>query len=336
MVLNIVANAQLLKDKYTNEKNAPVSSVCIFSQSQEEYEEFKNLIKKFGRIINQTSWGNTYEVCIQTPAGMLRVLKLRIPDNSRPERGDANFTVSEFDVFKKKYSKYDGFRLIKYLDREIMEFKKDGAGYRVYFSNPQVDVKIHGEVDNGDNGRKLRQLKEEALNLGMELAGIARECKTINTSNYSGIHTRAMVTYGVVQVGDVIQFFLSDGYDFGGLLDAAKKLGEPEKFRKSTGSIRGHLHPGKNPKRKMERKVRWKRDMNDDEGHSFIHNGLLLLAHGDETFENKHVEINFCDPIPKGDFIIISGQVSILLKKEFIPILEKCGRELIRMTNKCK
>ena len=51
LIRNIVRDAEILKDKYTDQKNIPVNYACIFCQSEEEQKYFLEEAHKLGTII---------------------------------------------------------------------------------------------------------------------------------------------------------------------------------------------------------------------------------------------------------------------------------------------
>ena len=129
-----------MKDKYTDQKDATVSYVAIFCQNNEEYEEFTKLVKTFSSVINETPTGLHYKIePLKTIAGKLKIVKIRKPQKSRPERGDADYNVNNYIEFKKKHLQLKGFKLIERKDHEMIELMEFGADTRVYFSNPHVD-----------------------------------------------------------------------------------------------------------------------------------------------------------------------------------------------------
>jgi hypothetical protein len=77
-----------------------------------------------------------------TTAGRLQLLKLRAPDKSRRERGDADFTVSNYQTFKSKYLNSPGFKLIVRDKFEMIELSDPTFGVLAYFSNPPLDVQL--------------------------------------------------------------------------------------------------------------------------------------------------------------------------------------------------
>ncbi|MFZ3077867.1 MAG: hypothetical protein WA139_05395 [Candidatus Aenigmatarchaeota archaeon] len=142
-VKNIVDHASVLKNKHTNEKSAPVNYACIFSQNMEEYETLLEAARKIGTVMKETPTGLLFHIRpMNTVSGKLKLLKIRLPDSTRPERGDADFTVSDYSDFKKKYLPKKGFRLIKREDFEMIELKDSEFGVRAYFSNPPLDEQL--------------------------------------------------------------------------------------------------------------------------------------------------------------------------------------------------
>jgi hypothetical protein len=145
-IRDIVNEAFLLKNKYTTEINAPVNYTCIFAQSESEYKELNEAAQSIGKIIKQTDTGPIYFISdLETIAGMLRILKIRISDSTRPERGDADFTVLDYSSFKNKYLGQPGFKLITRPEMEMIELMQPDYDARVYFSNPPIDQQLQRE-----------------------------------------------------------------------------------------------------------------------------------------------------------------------------------------------
>lgn len=144
IVNDIVDRARILKDKHTDQKDAPVNYACIFSQSKEEYTNLIETAKNIGKVIEEMSSGLLFRIePLRTVAGTLQLLKIRIPDTTRPERGDADFTVSNYPDFKKKYLTKKGFSLIKKReDFEMLELMDPKFNVRVYFSDPPLDRQL--------------------------------------------------------------------------------------------------------------------------------------------------------------------------------------------------
>ncbi len=142
-VIKIVEDASALKNRHTSEIDAPVNYACIFAQSDKEYSELTDAVKEFGKVVKETNSGFVYHINdLPTPSGNLRILKIRIPDPTKPERGDADFTVSNYSEFKKMYLPISGFKLIERSYMEMIELMEDGCDVRVYFSDPPVDRQL--------------------------------------------------------------------------------------------------------------------------------------------------------------------------------------------------
>ncbi len=143
IVQEIVERACALKNRHTDERDVRVNYACIFSQNKEEYEKLIETAKNIGTVIKQTSTGLLFHTRpIETVSGKLKLLKIRLPDSTRPEKGDADFTVSDYPDFKKKHLPKKGFRLIKREDFEMIELMDSGFGVRAYFSYPPLDEQL--------------------------------------------------------------------------------------------------------------------------------------------------------------------------------------------------
>lgn len=143
-VQNIVERATTLKNKHVDDKNTPVNYACIFSQGKKEYDDLVKVTRKIGNMIKETPTGLLFQISpLKTVSGVLKLLKIRLPDVTRPELGDADFTVSNFSDFKKKYLSKDGFKLIKREDFEMVELTDPEFDVRAYFSNPPLDKQLN-------------------------------------------------------------------------------------------------------------------------------------------------------------------------------------------------
>ena len=101
---NIVAASKCLSESYTHERNVPVNYVAVFTHSDNEYAELSSCAKEMGNVVQETATGPVFLITpISTVAGTLKILKIRRPDPKRPERGDADFTLSDYSHFKEKY-----------------------------------------------------------------------------------------------------------------------------------------------------------------------------------------------------------------------------------------
>ena len=143
-VKKIVEKATALKNKHIDDKNTPVNYACIFSQSKEEYNELLKVTRKIGNVVKETPTGLLFHIKpLQTISGTLKLLKIRIPDPTRPELGDADFSVSNFPEFEKKYLSKIGFKLIQRENFVMIELIDPKFDVRVYFSNPPLDMQLN-------------------------------------------------------------------------------------------------------------------------------------------------------------------------------------------------
>lgn len=143
LVQLIIEKATKLKNKHTEEKNATVNYACVFSQSPEEYEALLSAARKLGSVVKETSTGPLFRVePLQTVSGPLQLLKVRAPDKTRPERGDADFTVADYPAFKKGNLDRPGFKLIEREEFEMIELMDPEFNVRAYFSHPPLDQQL--------------------------------------------------------------------------------------------------------------------------------------------------------------------------------------------------
>ena len=138
IVKNIVAQADTLKHQLFSDLSS-VNYACIFCQTDDEYRSFLEMAKQIGKVVHDTKAGPVFQIePLPTVAGVLPLLKIRKPDPNRPERGDADFTLSNYDEFKKEHINQKGFKLIDKGDFEMIEYKSPDSNVLVYFSNPTL------------------------------------------------------------------------------------------------------------------------------------------------------------------------------------------------------
>lgn len=143
LIQEIVTKANDMKDKHTSAKNSPVNYACIFAQDKEQYDKLLTLSKKIGSIIKETPTGPLFNIHpLTTVAGNLKLLKIRKPDKTRPELGDADFTVDNYLEFKKKYLPKNEFRLIQRENFEMIELIDPNFDVRAYFSSVPLNKQL--------------------------------------------------------------------------------------------------------------------------------------------------------------------------------------------------
>jgi len=143
MIQSIVSQAKELKDKHLIGDDSSVNYAAIFSQSDNEYKDLLEAIKEIGEVILNTKTGPLFKIIpLGTVAGNLKLVKIRKADKTRPERGDADFTVDDYDKFKKEFLDKEGFKLIEREDFEMIELIDSEFNVRAYFSNPPLDKQL--------------------------------------------------------------------------------------------------------------------------------------------------------------------------------------------------
>lgn len=139
MAKGIVEQSQTLVRAHANQTDALVNYACIFARSEGEYVELEATASQLGRVAKATPTGNVFQIApIETAAGSLRLLKIRKSDPTRPERGDADFTLPDYSAFKAKYAHQPGFSLIERPEMEMIELVDPGFPVRAYFSFPTL------------------------------------------------------------------------------------------------------------------------------------------------------------------------------------------------------
>ncbi len=141
LVQDVVGQVCELKNKHTDQTDAPVHYCCIFSQNGDEFDALISAVNSMGgNVLQETPTGPLFHIQpIETVSGQLRILKIRKPDPTRPERGDADFAVENYPGFKEKYLREPGFKLIERETFEMIEIMDPTFNVRAYFSNPPVE-----------------------------------------------------------------------------------------------------------------------------------------------------------------------------------------------------
>ena len=131
-----------IKDN-TDEIDLPIDYMGIFTQGDAEFAKMESLVKTLGKPGDKTATtsGSTFllDAPLQTPAGLLKVLKIRKPDPTRPQRGAPDFKVNDYQSFKNKClsGQNSNFSLIIRKEYEMIELK--GEDVLVYFPSKSFD-----------------------------------------------------------------------------------------------------------------------------------------------------------------------------------------------------
>ncbi|MFA6096066.1 MAG: hypothetical protein WC788_00380 [Candidatus Paceibacterota bacterium] len=130
------------------DESTKVNYSAIFCQSRAEYEALNREASELGDVVEDNSTGPLYKFYkpLQTLAGPLWLLKVRKPDPARLERGDADFTLRDYNSFKEKYLKDDEhFKLIDRVNFEMIELKDSKFDVLSYFSNIPLTIQLGTE-----------------------------------------------------------------------------------------------------------------------------------------------------------------------------------------------
>lgn len=119
----------------TDEKEFIVDYVAVFAKDKNEFDLLDNVAKSMGKETDKETvkTGYTYLLHepIKTPVGFLKLVKIRFPDPTRPQRGAPDFKIKNYEDFKNKYIKKSGnFTLMLKEVYEMIEIK--GVDVLVY------------------------------------------------------------------------------------------------------------------------------------------------------------------------------------------------------------
>lgn len=125
-----------LKNKYVADKTLVADYICIFSHNRQEYQEFIHQASLLGEIAEETKTGPVFKFHVppKTLAGKPKVLKIRIPDDTKKEKGDVDF-ITDYMKFKSVYLDNRRFTLIKREKFEMIQLKDNEYDVLVYFSS---------------------------------------------------------------------------------------------------------------------------------------------------------------------------------------------------------
>lgn len=141
----IIPRALELNQAHIPGESVRINYSAIFSQSDSEYEELNREAAQVGDVIEDTPTGPLYKFHkpTQTLAGPLWLLKVRKPDPTRTQRGDADFTLKDYNFFKEKYLKdTEHFKLIDRGNFEMIELKDSEFDVLSYFSSIPLTVQL--------------------------------------------------------------------------------------------------------------------------------------------------------------------------------------------------
>lgn len=141
----IVGQGVAALKQFTNEPNFVLDYLAIFSNNESEYNTFISIAQPLGKEIDPETvkTGRTFllQEPIETSHGALRLIKIRKPDPTRPQRGAPDFKVPNYEEFKNRYLKSSGnFTLMLRDNYEMIELK--GVDVLVYIPSVTTSERL--------------------------------------------------------------------------------------------------------------------------------------------------------------------------------------------------
>lgn len=128
----------------TDEKEAVIDYVAIFSKDENEYKDLEFIAESMGEEVDKAiRTGRTFllKEPMKTPAGILLLIKIRKPDATRPQRGAPDFKIKDYQQFKNRYLGSNGnFTLMPRKDYEMIEIK--GVDVLVYIPDKTSSERV--------------------------------------------------------------------------------------------------------------------------------------------------------------------------------------------------
>ncbi|PIP34750.1 hypothetical protein COX21_01230 [Candidatus Falkowbacteria bacterium CG23_combo_of_CG06-09_8_20_14_all_41_10] len=141
----IISRALEMNRLYIPDESAGINYSAIFCQNDSEFERLNKEAAQIGGIIENTPTGPLYKFhnSFQTLAGPLWLLKIRKPDPARSQRGDADFTLKNYNLFKEKHlPDREHFKIIDRGHFEMIELRDQKFQVLSYFSNIPLTIQL--------------------------------------------------------------------------------------------------------------------------------------------------------------------------------------------------
>lgn len=129
----------------TDEDQVAIDYVSIFSKDDDEFKNLELVAETMGVQVDKENikTGKTFllDKSIETSAGELKLVKIRIPDATRTQRGAPDFKIPNYMQFKEKYLQTSGnFTLMTRKDYEMIEIK--GVDVLVYVPSKTLSERM--------------------------------------------------------------------------------------------------------------------------------------------------------------------------------------------------
>lgn len=118
--------------------------VDIFPKSEEERISLQEVLNKLGSEICKTKTGPTYLLSkpLPTKFGPLKLVRVRIYDKQKKQKGAPDFEVKNYKKFKEKYLKKQCFHLIERPKYEMIELNVKNSNVLIYFPNETLSESL--------------------------------------------------------------------------------------------------------------------------------------------------------------------------------------------------
>jgi hypothetical protein len=129
----------------TEKVESSIDYVSIFAKDKDEFDALDAVARSMGEETDKETakTGHTYVLSspMQTPAGVLKLTKIRFPDPTRPQRGAPDFKIQNYNEFKNKYIRKSGnFTLMLKEKYEMIEIK--GVDVLVYIPDKPLSERL--------------------------------------------------------------------------------------------------------------------------------------------------------------------------------------------------
>lgn len=121
-----------------------IDFVDIFPKSEKERTKLIKEAETIAQPIQNVSTGRIYRLYkpLRTQYGELTLIKIRIRDKTRKQRGAPDFKVKKYFSFKKKALEDPRFKLIIRKNYEMMELKEGNIA--IYFPSETLSETLRG------------------------------------------------------------------------------------------------------------------------------------------------------------------------------------------------
>ena len=144
-IINYIVEQGVETLKSTDGKDAVIDYAAIFSKDEREFNSLMLVAETLGEEIDKETakTGRTFLLneAMETSAGKLSLIKVRLPDPARPQRGAPDFKITNYEQFKEIYLQSSGnFTLMIRKDYEMIEIK--GIDVLIYIPSKTVSDRM--------------------------------------------------------------------------------------------------------------------------------------------------------------------------------------------------